>query len=113
MELTLYYRPSCPFCQKVLAYMEETSTKVPIADISYDDEAENLIAVGGKQQVPCLVVDGQAMYESDDIIDWMKENWLYELIGGFIVAILIIVLFLIKTMKLNHPETKIKVSYEK
>ena len=35
---------------------------------------EELIKIGGKPQVPCLVIDGQALYESDDIIDWIKSN---------------------------------------
>ena len=34
-----------------------------------------LIQIGGKTQVPCLIIDGQALYESDDIIDWLKKNY--------------------------------------
>jgi len=54
--------------------MEASAIEIPMADISYEQEAEELISVGGKQQVPCLVIDGKAMYESDDIIEWMKSN---------------------------------------
>ena len=34
-----------------------------------------LIAIGGKPQVPCLVIDGKALYESLDIIDWVRKNF--------------------------------------
>jgi glutaredoxin len=30
--------------------------------------------VGGKHQVPCLFIDGDPMYESDDIVAWMKRE---------------------------------------
>ena len=36
---------------------------------------EELVKIGGKSQVPCLVIDGRALYESDDIIEWLKENY--------------------------------------
>ena len=28
----------------------------------------------GSTQVPCLFIDGEAMFESLDIIDWMRTN---------------------------------------
>ena len=36
--------------------------------------AKELIQVGGKQQVPCLFIDGKPLYESLDIIRWLEEN---------------------------------------
>ena len=41
-------------------------------DSTYRDE---LIKIGGKSQVPCLVIDGKALYESLDIIEWFKKNY--------------------------------------
>ena len=41
-----------------------------------DENKKKLEEVGGKVQVPCLVIDGKAMYESDDIIEYAKENLL-------------------------------------
>ena len=37
---------------------------------------QELLEVGGKTQVPCLFIDGKPLYESDDIIDYMKDNLL-------------------------------------
>ena len=39
---------------------------------AYRDE---LIKIGGKPQIPCLVIDGKALYESLDIIEWFKKNY--------------------------------------
>jgi glutaredoxin len=73
--LVLYYRPTCPFCQKVLSYMEGDGIELPLRDINEDDDARaTLVEVGGKQQVPCLFVDGAPLYESDDIITYLKEH---------------------------------------
>lgn len=71
--LELFYRPTCPFCQKVLRWMENHHVEnVTLFDISGDTAAEErLVAVGGKRQVPCLFVDGVPMYESDDIISYL------------------------------------------
>ena len=78
-DFELYFKPDCPFCLKVLDFFRD---KGIIKFISYniEDETagyenqEKLEEVGGKIQVPCLVVDGKAMYESDDIIEYAKEN---------------------------------------
>ena len=74
-EYTLYIRRTCPFCVKVLRFMQEEGITIPMVDINGDiSAADDLIAIGGKQQVPCLVIDGKAMYESDDIIDYLREH---------------------------------------
>ncbi len=75
-ELVLFYMPTCPFCQKVVDFIEDNN----IEGIEFKDTSENLgakdelIDVGGKDQVPCLFIDGKPLYESDEIIAWLKEN---------------------------------------
>ena len=50
-------------------------TDVVYKDIHQDLEAaKELVQVGRKRQVPCLFIDGSPMYESLDIIDWLKKN---------------------------------------
>jgi glutathione S-transferase len=47
---------------------------VTMHDITSEpDQAARLRQVGGKQQVPCLFIDGAAMYESADIIEYLDE----------------------------------------
>jgi glutaredoxin 3 len=73
--LVLYYFQSCPFCIKVLEYMKSSNIVIPMHDILVDPEAmDQLIRIGGKQQVPCLVVGGKALYESEDIMMWFEKH---------------------------------------
>jgi glutaredoxin 3 len=75
MNLELYYFDGCPFCEKVFDYMERKGITLPLRNIYEEGEAyRTLRQVGGKIQVPCLMIDGHAMYESDDIITWMERN---------------------------------------
>ena len=75
MNLILYYKPTCPYCQKVLTFMESAGITLPLKNIAESiNVREELIKIGGKPQVPCLVINGKAMYESDDIITWLKQN---------------------------------------
>lgn len=75
-QLTLYYKPSCPYCQKVLRFLRAASIDLPLKNTIEDGKNANaLIEIGGKRQVPCLVIDGKALYESDDIIMWLKQNY--------------------------------------
>ena len=75
-KLELYVRPGCPYCQKVIRFMGENKINVPLKDINNEQNFQTLIKFGGKQQVPCLFVDNKAMYESDEIIKWCKQNYL-------------------------------------
>ena len=73
--LVLYMKPTCPWCQKVLAFMTEKGIELEQRDISADPSArEELERVGGKVQVPCLFIDGEPLYESSDIIAWLGEH---------------------------------------
>lgn len=69
--LVLYEKPTCPYCQKVMAYMEEQDIACEWKNILEPGVRDELIAIGGKGQVPCLIIDGQPMYESDDIIMYL------------------------------------------
>jgi glutaredoxin len=73
--LVLYYTDYCPYSHKVLRYLQRIHKTVPMKNVgaSAADKKE-LQAVGGKLQVPCLAIDGKALYESDDIIQWLSEH---------------------------------------
>lgn len=73
--LTLYYKPTCPFCKKVLAFMEQEDIEIPLKNVKEDETArDELLHLGGKMQVPCLFIDDKALYESDEIIEWLKKK---------------------------------------
>jgi glutaredoxin 3 len=74
-ELKLYYTPNCPYCIYVLRYMEQHDISIPLKDTRASSEnRQELLDIGGKEQVPCLVIDGRALYESEDIIKWLENN---------------------------------------
>jgi glutaredoxin 3 len=75
-ELTLFYKPTCPYCQKVLHFMGENDISLTMKNIAESPEVrQELQKIGGKTQIPCLIIDGKPLYESNDIIDWLSENW--------------------------------------
>jgi glutaredoxin 3 len=75
-DLKLYYRPTCPYCAKVMDFMKQNNIITQLKNIEENPQSkEELISDGGKSQVPCLFIDEKPLYESDDIILWLQENW--------------------------------------
>ena len=76
MKLELFMFDTCPFCRRVLNYIDESGrTDVELHNIRKNEaDRMRLIEVGGMEQVPCLFIDGKPMYESLDIIDWLKAH---------------------------------------
>jgi len=72
----LFYRSNCGYCRKVISFMEKNNFSLTLKNTSESSEIrEELITISGKTQVPCLVVNGQPIHESDDIIEWLGKNW--------------------------------------
>lgn len=74
--LKLYIMDACPFCKKVIRFMEKNNVEgVDLVDINADPRhKEDLVKIGGVNQVPMLLVDDNPMYESEDIIHWLRIN---------------------------------------
>jgi glutathione S-transferase len=73
---TLYYKPTCPFSERVIQMALNFNVALELKDISENDEAmAELMALGGKNQTPFLVDSERnvSMYESSDIIDHFRE----------------------------------------
>lgn len=74
-KLELYIKPTCPYCMKVIRFLEKNNLDIELLNIDEDNaHREKLQEVGGSIQVPCLFIDGKPMYESSDIIEYLKEN---------------------------------------
>ncbi len=76
--LHLYYKPTCPYCQRVLAANQTINAPLVLEDVSASNAVmETLIAKGGKSQVPFLedTEAGVSMYESMDIITYLSEKY--------------------------------------
>ena len=77
---SLYYYSTCPFCFRVQITMKQLGIDMELRNIhqgtQYRDE---LMQGGGSTMVPCLRIDKdgetQWMYESADIIDYLKSEF--------------------------------------
>ncbi|ERL06910.1 glutaredoxin [Olsenella profusa F0195] len=75
-DLQLYVKNNCPFCAKVEGFMSKNGIDLPLHNIDEsEDDRSFLVERGGKRQVPCLFVDGTALYESDDIVDFLAKEF--------------------------------------
>jgi len=72
--LELFVLENCPYCQKVMKFLEQEEMKYQKIDISNKESEDSLIQIGGKRQVPFLVDTERniQMYESNDIIEYLK-----------------------------------------
>ena len=75
--LTLYVKTGCPFCHKVLDAGADLGVAFEEKNIADDAVAAELIARGGKRQVPYLVDSEREveMYESGDINAYLREHY--------------------------------------
>lgn len=76
MKLELFMFDTCPYCKMVEREIKtEGRTDVEFHNIYKDPESlDRLVKVGGKEQCPCLFIDGKPMYESSDILKWLRAN---------------------------------------
>jgi len=72
--IDLFIMETCPYCRKVMKYMDENGMQYNKIDIANKASEESLIQIGGKRQVPFMVDKDRniQMYESSDIIEYVK-----------------------------------------
>ncbi len=73
--IELYISETCPYCRKVMDYFDENDIEYIKHDVSEPRNIKLLLEKGGKSQVP-FMVDAEhdmSLYESDDIIDYVKR----------------------------------------
>ena len=72
--LDLFILETCPYCKKVMSFLDEKGMRYNKVDINNKASEESLIQLGGKRQVPFLVDRDRniQMYESDDILEYLK-----------------------------------------
>ncbi|MEK7567790.1 MAG: glutathione S-transferase N-terminal domain-containing protein [Patescibacteria group bacterium] len=75
--ITLYAKTGCPYCAMVIHKLEELNMTWEEKNIANDEVAKDLIARGGKRQVPYIIdkEKGVEMYESADIVDYLEKNY--------------------------------------
>lgn len=82
MQLELYQKESCPYCQKVRQKMSDLGLSFVAHNPRQNEEKmEEMMNLGGQDMVPFLVIRDDSgeiqehMYESDDIVDWLEERF--------------------------------------
>jgi glutathione S-transferase len=79
MMIQLYLSASCPFCKKVVQAASQFGLQEG-KDFATIDAAPGtpgrdvVLSVGGKTMVPFLIDGDTSMYESDDIVAYLKQN---------------------------------------
>ena len=76
--MSLYHKATCPFCLRVRWAMQRLGIDLELRSTADPEHRSDLLAGGGQTMVPCLRIDhpeGQTqwMYESADIIDYLKS----------------------------------------
>jgi len=75
--LILYTLTGCAYCRVVLNKMEELELEFEERNVSDPAFSAELVARGGKRQMPYLVDTGTGveMYESEDIADYLEKTY--------------------------------------
>lgn len=75
--LTLYTKPGCPFCAKVLAEGALMNIKFDERSVADPGVTEELVERGGHAKTPFLIdlASGTSMYGSDEIIAYLHERF--------------------------------------
>lgn len=73
--ITLFTKPGCPYCAKVLTRIEELSIPFTEKSIVSEENLNELLERGKKRQVPYMIDDEREveMYESGDIIQYLES----------------------------------------
>ena len=72
--IDLYIMETCPFCRRVMDFMEQTHIEFNKIDITNSENHKRLMEIGGKDQVPFMVDENMKMYESNDIVEYLKSR---------------------------------------
>lgn len=76
--INLYYLSTCPYCKKVIDFLDSNNIEYKLLDINEHENFNKLIKIGKKRQVPFIVDTntGNVMYESADIIEYLTKEYL-------------------------------------
>lgn len=73
--ITLFVKTGCPFCARVLTALEAHNVPFEEKNIADDAVVNELIALGGKRQVPFMIDGAISMYESADIVAYIEKTY--------------------------------------
>ena len=72
--LALYKYDACPYCRRVQRVLDTLDLHVEMRDTRlHPEHRQALFERTGRTQVPCLFIDGEPKFESEDIVDWLED----------------------------------------
>ncbi|MDO5027706.1 MAG: glutathione S-transferase N-terminal domain-containing protein [Bacillota bacterium] len=71
--LALFEIGTCPYCQKVLSFIDKHHLDIKMLNIGQEENKKDLLRLGGEEQVPALLIGDKVLYESDDIIKYLAK----------------------------------------
>lgn len=76
-DLVLYKYDTCPYCRRVTRVLDALAQQVDVRqrDLFLDRDArDTLFERTGRTTVPCLFIDDEPLFESQDIIAWLRAH---------------------------------------
>lgn len=77
--LQVYQLVACPFCVKVRREVKRLNLNIEYKNVEEPQNQSDLMAGGKQDQVPCLKINQngsvQWLYESDDIIQYLRKQF--------------------------------------
>lgn len=73
--IKIYSTPTCPWCKRAKAYLDEKRIKYQDIDVSMDEDAQNeMIKKSGQLGVPVLDIDGNIVigFDKEKIDELLK-----------------------------------------
>jgi glutaredoxin len=77
LNLQLFHKWQCPYSARVRDFVDQhqLGDRIEYTEINEVEGAKDKLSeLTGKSQVPCLVIDGQPMLESSEIVQWLDQN---------------------------------------
>lgn len=72
--VTLYYSPECPYCQRVLSFMQSKGITLSEKNVLDPGIGEELERVSGQGGYPVLMIGTEPVIGSDKIIDYLQQR---------------------------------------
>jgi glutaredoxin 3 len=76
VHLVLYMTDRCGYCRIVFKAADSLGVNLEYRNVLRDSKhLQGLISLTGRRTVPCLLVNGESMFESARISEWLHETF--------------------------------------
>ena len=80
-KITIYIKPSCPYCIKALRLLDDKAVEYQLIDITDNSQRRaEMQAVSGGHTVPQIIINQQAIGGCDDLLALDQQGKLDQLL---------------------------------